>query len=95
MSEYQNYTKGELMDVIDELQSEIMGLEEEIISINQENSNLEKCLEITLEEALEETKEFQDYKETFEGTLVDQMKTEFLLANWDKIKLEDLEQIVK
>jgi hypothetical protein len=39
--------------------------------------------------------ELKEFKDLFTETLADDMKTYFLLANWDDITLEDLEFIVK
>lgn len=87
MSNYKGLPEEELLDLIQELEDE-----NEEYSI-QEHDLLNKIE--TLEEDVQTLEEKSNpLINNLTSTLVGEMKMEFLIENWDNIKLEDLEAII-
>ena len=93
MDNYEDLTREELISYISDLKNDISSLEDNSIEQEKEIDRISDDLTHTEEELDEVELEFKDYKELFEGNLNSQMKTDYLMEAWDRITLDDLEQI--
>ena len=93
MDNYEDLTREELISYISNLKNDISSLEDNSIEQEKEIDRISDDLTHTEEELDEVELEFKDYKELFEGNLNSQMKTDYLMEAWDRITLDDLEQI--
>ena len=93
MDNYEDLTREELISYISNLKNDISSLEDNSIEQEKEIDRISDDLTHTEEELDKVELEFKDYKELFEGNLNSQMKTDYLMEAWDRITLDDLEQI--